>query len=165
MKITLKRGEAQDRLRFDRLMQLYIYDFTDIVDFDLNEEGLFETTRLDSYFSDETKNPFLIFAGDVLAGFVLVSGEVFLPENTGGRCIREFFVVRKHRRSGVGKEAASQIFSMLSGKWEVRVMRENANAEKFWEIAIGEYTQGNYKKERRDSGEWLGTIFSFDSSE
>jgi predicted acetyltransferase len=165
MNITIKRGGAQDRLKFDRLMQLYIYDFTDLIEWDLNEEGLFETNLLDSFFVDDSKIPFLIRVADALAGFVLVSDEVVLPENKGGQGIKEFFVVRNHRRHGVGKAVAAQIFSMFRDKWEIRVMRKNINAEKFWEAVIDEYTNGKYEKEMRDDALWRGAIFSFEAGQ
>jgi predicted acetyltransferase len=163
VEITIKRGDAQDRLIFDRLMQLYVYDFTELIEWDLNEEGLFEIDLLDSYFVDDSKIPFLIRVADALAGFALVSDEVVLPENQGGQGIKEFFVVRNHRRHGVGKAVAAQIFSMFRGKWEIRVMRKNTNAEKFWETTIREYTNGKYRKAMRDDALWRGAIFSFEA--
>ncbi len=164
MNITLKRCEVQDRLIFDRLLQLYIYEFTDFVKWDLNEEGWFETTRWDQYFADESTLPFLILVDDALAGFVLVSDEVTLPENLGGHCVKEFFVVRNHRRCGVGKTVATQTFSMFAGKWEVRVMRDNTRAENFWQAVISEFANGNYQKQVGDGTGWQGSIFSFDNN-
>ena len=51
----------------------------------------------------------------------------------------EFFIVRKHRRSGVGRAAAQTIFSRYAGLWEVAVARRNVPAQAFWRGAIGSH--------------------------
>jgi predicted acetyltransferase len=48
----------------------------------------------------------------------------------------DFFVVRRHRRDGVGTEAARQIWNRFPGRWEIRVMESNKAAYKFWAHAI-----------------------------
>lgn len=164
MKVELEECTREDHLRLDRLMQLYVHDFTDFLEWDLNEEGRFEEEILAEYFVDEPKFAWLIRADGKLAGFVLVNMETVLKDNAGGHNVREFFVVRRWRRYGVGKAAAIQIFSRFPGKWEVRVMQRNVKAQKFWEATISEYTQGNYRKELRDDNLWRGAIFSFETT-
>ena len=44
----------------------------------------------------------------------------------------EFFVVRKHRRSGVGIEAARKLIAARPGQWEIAVVRANVGALGFW---------------------------------
>jgi predicted acetyltransferase len=46
--------------------------------------------------------------------------------------MREFFIARRHRRSGVGTAAAQAIISRWPGQWEAAVMRANAAALPFW---------------------------------
>ncbi len=48
----------------------------------------------------------------------------------------EFFVMRKYRRGGVGGEAARAVFAMFPGEWQVRQIRRNEAAIKFWRAAI-----------------------------
>ncbi len=164
MKIELKKCTPEDRSRLARLMQLYIHDFTDFLEWELNEDGCFEEDVVDDYFVDEAKFAWLIRVDGNLAGFVLVNQETVLKENTGGHNIREFFVVRRWRRHGVGKAAAVETFSRFTGKWEVRVMKKNGKAEKFWEATISAYTGGKYRKELRDDNLWRGAIFSFETN-
>jgi predicted acetyltransferase len=48
----------------------------------------------------------------------------------------EFFVLRRFRRSGVGRDAALQIFRMLPGPWQLRQLTGNPDATKFWRRII-----------------------------
>ncbi|HXG66290.1 MAG TPA: GNAT family N-acetyltransferase [Blastocatellia bacterium] len=166
MNITLRKAGFADKAIFQRLMQLYLYDFTEFLPIELDENGLFPETILDSYF-DYSANPsrdaFLITADDRIAGFVLVSSHILLQENEGGKCIKEFFVLKNYRRRGVGTRAATAASSLYLGRWEVRVVKTNPKAGKFWESVINSYTAGNYKKEYRDDEVWRGAIFSLRS--
>ena len=74
--------------------------------------------------------------------------------------IAEFFVVRKHRRAGVGFEAARQLIAPRSGQWEIAVVRANVGALGFWRrVATGvspEVDERNLNDER-----WNGFILRF----
>ena len=96
-----------------------------------------------------------------LAGFVLIDNEVVLTGNE--RSITEFFIMRKYRRQGVGKQVALEVFRRLPAKWEVRVIEKNAPAQAFWRRVIAEYTQDTFQEKRLDNDEWQGPVFSFDN--
>lgn len=54
----------------------------------------------------------------------------------------EFFVMRKHRRVGVGREAARQVFAMFPGPWQVRQLQGNDAATAFWRSVVpGDYQE------------------------
>lgn len=48
----------------------------------------------------------------------------------------EFFIVRKHRRSGVGTTVARAIFLRFPGEWLVEEVPGNDDAVAFWRRAI-----------------------------
>jgi predicted acetyltransferase len=74
----------------------------------------------------------------------------------------EFFVVRKHRRAGVGQRAASVIFSRWPGIWEVAVARSNVQALPFWRRTIFTHPRVRAIEEiDRNDGVWNGPIFRF----
>jgi predicted acetyltransferase len=161
MRIEVKRAESTDRIKLDNLMQFYIYDFSEFLPIDLDEKASFKEEILDSFFADPDKDAFLVLVDGLPAGFAFVSAEIVLQQNQGGRCIKEFFIVKRHRRNGVGKTVATAIFSMYPGIWEVRVVRTNLPAKVFWEKVISEYSEGRYKCEERNDERWRGSIFSF----
>ncbi|HEY5290381.1 MAG TPA: acetyltransferase, partial [Caulobacteraceae bacterium] len=74
-------------------------------------------------------------AGGALAGFALVNDNSHsgLPVD---RNVAEFFIVRKHRRGGVGTAAARAVFALYPGQWEAAVARRNLPALAFWRTAV-----------------------------
>jgi predicted acetyltransferase len=160
MQIEVKQADSSDRVKFDNLMQFYVYDFSEFLPMELDENGSFTEEILDDYFTDPTKASFLVFVDGKLAGFVLVNSETVLQQNQGGRSIQEFFIMRMYRRQGVGKIVATQIFSLYTGRWEVRVVRKNLPARAYWKKVIREYSEERYDYEERDDELWRGSIFS-----
>ena len=164
MTVEVKKGLGDHKPILERLMQLYLYDFSEIEGGDLNRKGLFEYKYLDSYWTESGRFPFLIYVDDKIAGFVLVSSHTYLHKKRQARCITEFFVVRKYRRQGVGRTVAFRIFDRFPGKWEVQETKSNLMAQRFWRRIIDEYTQGNFTETILDNKDWRGPIQSFDNS-
>lgn len=165
MRIQVKKVPRSRKTIIERLMQLYLYDFNIYYNDDVNSLGLFTYAKLDSYWGEEGKYPFLIYVDDKIAGFALVSSHTYLQENKGGKSIAEFFVMPKYRRRGVGTYVAHKLFDMFPGKWEVSEINDNIPAIQFWRFAINKYTKGKYKETILDNEVWSGPIQSFDNSE
>jgi predicted acetyltransferase len=164
MNVAIERAADNDLLLFQRLMQLYLYDFSEFIPLYLDEQGLFEQTILDDYFRNPTKTPFLIKANAQIGGFVLVNSEPLLAINSGGMRLKEFFVLRGFRKQGIGRRAAQAVFDVFPGRWELGVVALNIAAQAFWQSTIESYTAGNYHKVVRADNQWNGPIFSFDTS-
>lgn len=160
MQIEVKLAQPTDRVIFDNLIQFYIYDFTEFLPIELNEKGSFDEHVLERYFADPDKYPYLILVDGQLAGFVLVGPEIVLPQNQGGKSIKEFFIARKYRKQGVGKHVATTIFAMYDERWEIRVGKRNLPAKKFWENVIKDCCGEKYTCEEQDNELWRGSIFS-----
>lgn len=60
----------------------------------------------------------------------------------------EFFVVRKHRRSGVGRSAAAECFRRFPGRWQIHEIAANEAAIAFWRAVI----PGPYQETSNASG-------------
>ena len=130
-----------------RLFQLYLHDLSAFEPTSPGADGRFdEGPYLDLYWTQEDRHPFLIKAGDRLAGFVLVR-EI----ESGARQIAEFFVLRGERGRGVGRAAALETFERYPGRWEVAQLRDNLPAQAFWRRVVGEYTEGRYLERATDS--------------
>jgi predicted acetyltransferase len=48
----------------------------------------------------------------------------------------EFFLLRKHRRTGLGRNIALKLFSKLHGVWELVVLPRNTAAARFWRVVL-----------------------------
>ncbi len=163
MHVHIKEARPEDRRVIERLMQLYLYDFSEIEGFDIGPDGLFEPTPLDSYWRDSDRYPFLIYADDRVAGFVLVNSHTRLDENSGAKSVAEFFVLRGYRRLRLGRLAARQIFDTFPGKWEIRQVSRNTAGQHFWRNVIEEYAEGRFTEITLDNEKWKGPIQSFDN--
>jgi predicted acetyltransferase len=145
------------------LFQLYIYDFSEILGFDVPDDGRFQVPPIDAYWADPRNHAFLLRVGGKLAGFALVSGRSRLTGDEGTHDMAEFFVMRKYRRHGVGKRAAARLFGRFPGPWEVREKAENLAAIAFWRGAIGHFTGGRFEETIYDDTRWRGPVQRFDS--
>jgi predicted acetyltransferase len=108
--MELVEAQTSDKALLRQLMELYLYDFSDIDDADVNEQGLYEYRRLDSYWTEADRHPFLFRVDGRWAGFALVCEFSYFPENAlPTQAIAEFFVMRKYRRRGLGTRMAREL--------------------------------------------------------
>ena len=97
----------------------------------------------DDYFADwpaGRNTPFIIRVDGELAGF---TGVVY-RETEQAHVVQEFFVLRKFRRRGVGRQVAVKLFDRYPGNWIVEQLVENLPALRFWQTVVNEYTGGQY---------------------
>lgn len=154
MRVELKKVRAEEKELLFRLLQLYLYDFTEFADFELNENGLYSYKYFDLYWEEPDRHPFFILADGHIAGFALVNSHCVRLQ--GGHSLAEFFVMKKYRRNGIGKKAAFILFDLFRGGWDVHHVKTNLPAERFWRKTIAEYTNGNFETYEQDG---LGEIF------
>jgi len=144
MNITIEPISIEQKSVFMQMMELYCYDFSEFSDDDINEYGYFGYPRIDDYWNEEGRYPFFIRVDDKLAGLVLVRSCCEHNHLSNPHNIAEFFVMKKYRRKGVGKAAATKIFDLFLGGWEVSQWQNNLPAQNFWKQTISEYTNGQY---------------------
>jgi predicted acetyltransferase len=148
------------------LFQLYVHDFSEqwagMDQGELGDDGRFEPYRyLDAYWSETGRAPLLIRVGGHLAGFALVNDRSHSGLEVD-RNMAEFFIVRKHRRSGAGTTAARMIFHRYPGLWEAAVARRNTAALGFWRKAVGGCPGlSRFEELDRQTEEWNGPILRF----
>ena len=161
MKIELRAARAQDLPVLRRLMQLYLYDFAAIDDWSIGDDGLYGNAQvIEGFWTDARMTSYLVHVDAVLVGFALVrDGAYFAGDGT--RDISEFFILRRHRRQGIGADVARRMFDSFPGKWEVTQLTRNVEAQMFWRRVIGEYTRGRYVEGPRPDGR--GIMQRFDT--
>jgi predicted acetyltransferase len=173
MDVDLTPVSNEERPVFTRLLQLYYYDFSELLGFDVGDDGLFTTSRAEGYWLEPRYHPFLIRAGGRLAGLAIVDSQSRLsghdggaPDTPGEPCwdMSEFFVLRRHRRAGVGARAAVAAFEAFPGRWEVRQATRNTPAQAFWREVIGRHTGGHFHEVAVDDARWHGPVQMFTST-
>lgn len=99
------------------LFQFYIYDFSEFMDVDVEENGRYSEYPLNDYWTEKNFFAYLIKSNEKYIGFVLV--KFIKTDNISYNSIVEFFIMKKYRRAGIGKLVANEIFCLHRGNWEV----------------------------------------------
>jgi len=148
------------------LFQFYVYDFSEMWAGEdrgeLGADGRFGDYDLEPFFDKPNWRAFLFRLAGAPVGFGLINDE---PHSGWpvDHSTAEFFVVRKHRTSGVGREAAEQLFRGSPGKWEAAVARKNVGALAFWRrVAAGCAKPGSLSEVDYDNEDWNGQILRFE---
>jgi len=157
MKIDIVAATAEDFAVVSNLFQLYAYDMSEFMGFDVGPAGCFGLPQsLRNYWGGAAGTgehrwpaqwrgyPFLVRADDNLAGFALVRQLSHAAFDMG-----EFFVLRKYRRTGLGARVAHEMFDRFPGTWEVRELPPNLAAQAFWRKIISDYTNGQFEEGRK----------------
>lgn len=136
-----------------------MYDFSKFVDLDVEANGLFAAyQQLENYWKDETHRfPYIIQKEEKHVGFVLI--RFIESEQQNYFSVAEFFVMKKYRREGIGKEIAIQIFDLHKGQWEVFQKESNKPAQLLWNKVIGEYNKVSFTERFKDA-RWVQDFIS-----
>lgn len=148
MSIIVEEAGQHTKEIFANLMQFYIYEFSSYLEFDVDENtGLFaQYPEYDKYWNQDGEHiPYFIKSDRNIAGFAMV--QVLNGRRNADYYMTEFFIMKKYRKQGIGKESASQLFHKYRGRWLVSQISSNLPAQLFWRKTIGQYTQGNYEEE------------------
>ena len=145
------------------LLELYIHDFSEFHKMELRPDGRFGYPHLPLYWSEPDHRPFLVEVDSNPAGLVLIKKGSELSPGEAVWDMAEFFIVRAHRRQGVGLKIAHDVWSRFSGRWEVRVMQSNRSAFNFWQCAVSSFTGPAIHplQVERNGERWF--IFTFES--
>ena len=135
MNIQLIEADISEKTVLRQLLELYQYEFSQMEQRDLNEHGFFGYRWLDNYWTENERYPFVIRCDRRLAGFALVRN-LDRDEIDADYSIAEFFVLRKYRRLGIGRDCALNLFQRFRGKWVLTVYDQNEAAIGFWASVI-----------------------------
>jgi len=162
--LSFQPASSKERVLLENLAQFYYYDFSEVLEMYVDEDGRFGNVDLTPYWVDEWRYPFLLRVDDKLAGFALISERSKITGKRGVFDMTEFFVLRRFRRQGVGRAAAFAAFDRFGGPWEVRQRKDNHNATAFWRRAIDEYTRGDYEETRWARPQWSEIVQTFSTA-
>jgi predicted acetyltransferase len=145
------------------LFELYAHDFSEFHGVEVGEDGRFGYPQLAFYWNDAGRLSFLVRVKGKLAGFVLVKRGSELSGDPAIWDMAEFFILRGHRRRGVGSEVAHQVWKRVPGRWEIRVMESNRAGCEFWKRAIAGFTGESVRSTSFEKSGTSWCAFSFES--
>ena len=130
------------------LLQFALYDGSQYIQNELNENAKFNYTWFDNYFTDLNIEAYFIKSDDKYLCFVMINEN--LKFNKLGKSIAEFLIMLQYRRNHIGKKVAMKIFDMYHGIWEVEPIEGSEQAYYFLKNTIEQYTNNKYElKENR----------------
>jgi predicted acetyltransferase len=157
MEFSLVEVDEQDYVLVQNMIRFYIYDMSEFTGWGCPSNGLYGgVDDLPYYFGKIPEDPndrwpegwtgkgFKIVAEDEIAGFCLV--RFYTDGTTQINDIGEFFIVRKWRGKGLGKQAGHAIFNKFPGKWQVRQMLDNRPAQSFWRKVIADFAEDGFSE-------------------
>jgi predicted acetyltransferase len=159
MEIVFVTASRADTVALERLLQLYEFDFSEC-------GGSTSTPTASSRRSTRAlwqlgDQVFLIKVDGRLGGFAIVARHATYLDDGTSYPLREFSVLRKHRRRGIGEHVARVLFDRSPGNGDLGTARGNAAAQAFWRRVLGRYTGGRYREVAEGCGRWRGPIWAF----
>lgn len=89
------RQEEKEKLY--KLLQYALYDGSQYIDNDINEDCIFEYRWFNNYFTDKDRNAYFIKNENRYVGMVMVNEN--LKFNKDGKCIAEFLIMPRFRKN------------------------------------------------------------------
>jgi len=146
---------------FNRLLQLYEYEFSEITKLEVNRQGLYSNVELMKNLEERSSRPVLLRYKKHWAGLAVVNLKSYLNDDPHIREIGEFFVLKLYRRHHLGQKMAFELFKFFPGKWEIRQLPEAREAHDFWVQVIDRYTHHHFTNNLIDHPRWKGYIQTF----
>ncbi len=160
--LTISKIGPESEIVLQNLFQHYLHDMSEWFDVDTKADGSFSYDTSVIWLNGY--DTYLAKVGDSIAGFALVGSAAEWLGDVSAHDIHEFFVLRKFRRSGIGRKMATLLWNEYPGEWLVRVLETNAPAVAFWRTAISNYTCGSYQEEERIADGRAWRFFRFAST-
>jgi ribosomal-protein-alanine N-acetyltransferase len=114
------------------LGRFYVYDIArycgHLPGWECPEDGLWECIDFAPYFAADGTHPFILRAGGVPAGFVVVKRLA----DAGCWNMEQFYVTAPYQRRGNGARLLRQVLARFPGAWRIEIIPENARALAFW---------------------------------
>lgn len=160
MPLELRKARPEDFAALQQMLELYQYELSDIWSQDADTEAKFGFD-LERYRQGERFHAHVALVGSQYVGFALVAPAIVTRKN--GSWMEQFFILKRYRRSGVGRALALHVFDSHPGLWEVGQMPANVSAHAFWHEVIAAATAGAFVEVQITQGWWQGFVQQFDA--
>ncbi|MDR6551794.1 GNAT family N-acetyltransferase [Paenibacillus qinlingensis] len=152
--LIIEKVDATRREILKNIMTLFLHDMSEFnEELDLNpENGLFELDVLDWFFDKEGLTPFFIVSDGNPIGFILLQSGPYSNQEFADYVLNSFFILKKHRRKGIGKLACYKFFEMYPGRYAISQAKNNTQAIKFWKSVYESNSINVYEKEEIEDG-------------
>lgn len=161
-RVTVRPLRTRDVPIVRRLVQLYVYDLVG-ARWGVEADGSYAPPRWHRRFwRRDGRHRFLVRVNGRPAGFALIR-EIAPGHGGPAHEISEFFVLRTHRRRGVGARVARALFNRFPGRWELSVLTWNRGALSFWRRVIRGAARGRVESIQRAQGDLPSILWRFEA--
>ncbi|HYL38805.1 MAG TPA: hypothetical protein VEV17_23000 [Bryobacteraceae bacterium] len=160
--LVISKIGPESEIVLRNLFEHYLHDMAEWFELDTQPDGRYSYDT--SSIWKNGYDAYLAKVDDSIAGFALVGPAVEWLGDLGAHDVREFFILRRFRRSGFGQRMATLLWNERPGEWLVRVLQSNAPAVLFWRTAISAHSRGSYNEEARVVNGRPWRFFRFRSS-
>jgi predicted acetyltransferase len=130
--IEFKKIEKSERKVLENLMSAYLGDMSEFADFIKRDaDGSYTYRNLHLYWQKRELSAFFILTDSEIIGFILSNRPPYVPDDCD-ISIQEFYIERKYRRGGLGREAAVRFLHEFPGRYFIAQLEGNEPAIKFW---------------------------------
>ena len=135
LRLRVVKASRDDAPLLDNLLALYAYDFSEMLALEISADGSYVP---DGWSWSAEDHVWLLYVDDRPAGFAVATRGSLIDGRPDVWDMREFFILRRHRRAGAGLHLARAVWEQLPGVWDVRVIEPNVAALGFWRRAVAD---------------------------
>ncbi|MDA1073905.1 MAG: GNAT family N-acetyltransferase [Proteobacteria bacterium] len=148
----------------NNLLELYCHDMSEWLGLDADATGSFAGNYDAPTYWADGGSVFIAYVARRPIGFAIVQSATPFTGKANSLDLKEFFILRKHRRSGAGNAFAEHVWNTHPQQWLVRVYSVNRPAVPFWRKTIAAYTSGDFSEEVRSQADRDWIYFAFRST-
>lgn len=142
---------------FRGLLQIYEFEFLPYTNKEVNNDGWYDEDVRSAYGADR----YLLYCGMTPVGFAVINLSSMITGDPAVRDVGDFFIIPSHRKFGLGKQFAHELFTRYAGLWEIRQLSNLQYARSFWRKTIAAYVGDNFTDSDINSHLWVGSVQSF----
>ncbi|USB33391.1 GNAT family N-acetyltransferase [Paenibacillus sp. YPG26] len=152
--MQIVKVETTQKLILKHLIALFLHDLSEFnPGQELNQKnGLFEFDEFEWFFEKDGLTPYFIIYDNHIVGFILIQSDPFINPELYDYLVNSFFILKKYRKRGIGKQAAHQLFQRLPGRYVIGQLSNNDPAIAFWKSVYHHYGVEYEEKEELDEG-------------
>ena len=145
---AVKPASIHEKSTVERLLQAYLTELSQFPDENpdyKDAQGIAQYPYLNAYWQEDCRYPYLLYAGNELAGFALVrKGSDFYE-------IAEFYVLPPFRRVGLGTTCAGDVIRRYPGRWRIGFNRHNQPGRQLWKKVASRLASGDVEEGEADA--------------
>ncbi|WP_123040545.1 GNAT family N-acetyltransferase [Cohnella candidum] len=152
--MRISKVELNDKGILMNLMTLFLHDLSEFNnDLEINQSnGLFEFDVFEWFFEKEGLTPFFIYNESKIIGFILLQSGPYTNQEFADYVLNSFFIQKKYRRQGLGREACKLFFKQFPGRYAISQLKNNVPAVQFWKNIYKSIDVEFYEKEEIEDG-------------